>query len=71
MTERLRDLEEIDQRTKRTGICWARRGRILGTRSRSGWYARQLRQKLGDTPAQPRWITTEPGLGYRWLPETT
>ena len=32
-------------------------------------YVRQLRQKLGDTPAEPRWITTEPGLGYRWLPE--
>jgi two-component system, OmpR family, KDP operon response regulator KdpE len=32
-------------------------------------YVRQLRQKLGDTPSQPRWITTEPGLGYRWLPE--
>jgi two-component system KDP operon response regulator KdpE len=32
-------------------------------------YVRQLRKKLGDTPAQPRWITTEPGLGYRWLPE--
>jgi two-component system, OmpR family, KDP operon response regulator KdpE len=32
-------------------------------------YVRQLRQKLGDDPASPRWITTEPGLGYRWLPE--
>src|ERR687895_2135910 len=32
-------------------------------------YVRQLRQKLGDTPSEPRWITTEPGLGYRWLPE--
>jgi len=32
-------------------------------------YVRQLRQKLGDVPANPRWITTEPGLGYRWLPE--
>jgi two-component system KDP operon response regulator KdpE len=32
-------------------------------------YVRQLRQKLGDNPARPRWITTEPGLGYRWLPE--
>ncbi|CAN5451528.1 hypothetical protein BH18ACT16_BH18ACT16_01910 [soil metagenome] len=32
-------------------------------------YVRQLRQKLGDTPSNPRWITTEPGLGYRWLPE--
>ena len=32
-------------------------------------YVRQLRQKLGDDPARPRWITTEPGLGYRWLQE--
>lgn len=34
-------------------------------------YVRQLRKKLGDTPARPRWITTEPGLGYRWLPDPT
>jgi two-component system, OmpR family, KDP operon response regulator KdpE len=35
-------------------------------------FVRQLRKKLGDTPSQPRWITTEPGVGYRWLqdPET-
>lgn len=32
-------------------------------------YVRQIRQKLSDTPSSPRWITTEPGLGYRWLPE--
>ena len=32
-------------------------------------YVKQLRQKLGDTPSDPRWITTEPGLGYRWLAE--
>ena len=32
-------------------------------------YVRQLRQKLRDSPSSPRWITTEPGLGYRWLPE--
>jgi two-component system KDP operon response regulator KdpE len=32
-------------------------------------FVRQLRQKLGDTPSKPRWITTEPGLGYRWLQE--
>jgi two-component system KDP operon response regulator KdpE len=32
-------------------------------------FVRQLRQKLGDDPSSPRWITTEPGLGYRWLPE--
>lgn len=34
-------------------------------------YVRQLRKKLGDTPASPRWITTEPGVGYRWLPDPT
>ena len=32
-------------------------------------FVRQLRQKLHDNPSSPRWITTEPGLGYRWLPE--
>jgi two-component system KDP operon response regulator KdpE len=32
-------------------------------------FVRQLRQKLRDNPAHPRWITTEPGVGYRWLPE--
>jgi two-component system KDP operon response regulator KdpE len=31
-------------------------------------YVKQLRRKLGDRPSDPRWITTEPGLGYRWLP---
>jgi two-component system, OmpR family, KDP operon response regulator KdpE len=32
-------------------------------------FVRQLRQKLRDKPSDPRWITTEPGLGYRWLVE--
>lgn len=32
-------------------------------------FVRQLRKKLGDDAAFPRWITTEPGLGYRWLPD--
>jgi two-component system, OmpR family, KDP operon response regulator KdpE len=32
-------------------------------------YIRQLRQKLADDPARPKWITTEPGIGYRWLVE--
>lgn len=32
-------------------------------------FIRGLRRKLGDDPANPRWITTEPGLGYRWLQE--
>lgn len=32
-------------------------------------FVRQLRRKLGDDSARPRWITTEPGLGYRWVAE--
>ena len=32
-------------------------------------YVRQLRQKLGDDAASPTFIATEPGIGYRWLPE--
>jgi two-component system KDP operon response regulator KdpE len=32
-------------------------------------YVKQLRKKLRDLPSSPRWITTEPGLGYRWLQE--
>lgn len=32
-------------------------------------FVRQLRQKLADDPAKPRFILTEPGLGYRWRPE--
>lgn len=27
----------------------------------------RLRQKLGDDPARPRWLATEPGVGYRFL----
>ncbi|MGH2775353.1 MAG: response regulator [Actinomycetota bacterium] len=43
-------------------------GRGYGTESNYlRLYVRQLRQKLGDMPSSPRWITTEPGLGYRWL----
>lgn len=30
-------------------------------------YVRRLRQKLGDDAAQPRYILTERGLGYRFL----
>ena len=33
-------------------------------------YVRQLRQKLGDDAANPRYIATEPGIGYRFLPTT-
>jgi two-component system KDP operon response regulator KdpE len=27
----------------------------------------KLRQKLGDDPGSPRWLKTEPGVGYRFL----
>lgn len=27
----------------------------------------KLRQKLGDDPGQPRWLKTEPGVGYRFI----
>lgn len=30
-------------------------------------YVRQLRQKLGDDAANPRYIVTEPGIGYRFI----
>ncbi len=29
----------------------------------------KLRQKLGDDPASPRWIATEPGVGLRFIGE--
>lgn len=32
-------------------------------------YVRQLRQKLGDDATAPRFIITEPGVGYRWIAE--
>jgi two-component system, OmpR family, KDP operon response regulator KdpE len=32
-------------------------------------FIRQLRAKLGDNPAKPRFVVTEPGLGYRWKPD--
>jgi two-component system, OmpR family, KDP operon response regulator KdpE len=32
-------------------------------------FIRQLRSKLGDDPARPRFIVTESGLGYRWKPD--
>jgi DNA-binding response OmpR family regulator len=33
-------------------------------------FVRRLRQKLGDNPDQPRYIQTEWGIGYRFLPAT-
>jgi two-component system KDP operon response regulator KdpE len=32
-------------------------------------FVRTLRRKLGDDPSRPRYVVTEPGLGYRWRPE--
>ena len=32
-------------------------------------YVAQLRRKLEADATQPRWILTEPGLGYRWADE--
>ncbi|MGH2674968.1 MAG: response regulator [Actinomycetota bacterium] len=32
-------------------------------------YVRALRRKLRDDPTRPSFVLTEPGLGYRWLPE--
>jgi two-component system KDP operon response regulator KdpE len=29
-------------------------------------FIRQLRLKLGDDAGDPRWICTEPGVGYRF-----
>jgi two-component system, OmpR family, KDP operon response regulator KdpE len=33
-------------------------------------YVRTLRKKLGDDAAAPGLITTEPGVGYRWIGES-
>jgi two-component system KDP operon response regulator KdpE len=33
-------------------------------------YMTQLRRKLEPDPARPRWLRTEPGMGYRYQPET-
>jgi two-component system KDP operon response regulator KdpE len=32
-------------------------------------YVRQLRQKIGDDVALPRYVATERGMGYRWIAE--
>jgi len=32
-------------------------------------YVRALRRKLADDPSRPRYVVTEPGLGYRWRPD--
>ena len=32
-------------------------------------YLAQLRRKLEPVPSRPRYLITEPGMGYRFLPE--
>ena len=32
-------------------------------------YMAQLRRKLEPDPARPRWLITEPGMGYRFEPD--
>jgi two-component system KDP operon response regulator KdpE len=32
-------------------------------------YLAQLRRKLEPNPARPRWLITEPGMGYRYQPD--
>jgi two-component system KDP operon response regulator KdpE len=32
-------------------------------------YMAQLRRKLEPDPAQPCWLITEPGMGYRFQPD--
>ena len=34
-------------------------------------YMAQLRRKLEPDPARPRWLQTEPGMGYRFQPDPT
>jgi two-component system KDP operon response regulator KdpE len=34
-------------------------------------YMAQLRRKLEPDPARPRWLQTEPGMGYRFEPDPT
>ncbi|WP_421119267.1 response regulator [Aquihabitans daechungensis] len=44
-------------------------GRGVGSEGRQYLrvYTGQLRSKLGDDAAAPRFILTEPGVGYRWI----
>ncbi|TMD04051.1 MAG: response regulator transcription factor [Chloroflexi bacterium] len=37
----------------------------IGDRYNTRYVITQLRKKLGDDPARPRYISTEPGVGYR------
>jgi len=39
-----------------------------GARGNLRLYMAQLRRKLEPDPARPRWLVTEPGMGYRFQP---
>ena len=39
----------------------------VGDRYNTRYVVAQIRRKLGDDPAQPRYIETEPGVGYRLI----
>lgn len=53
-----------------TELLTAMRGDALHTeRSYLRIYLQQLRRKLEPDPARPRHFITEPGLGYRFLPD--
>jgi two-component system KDP operon response regulator KdpE len=34
-------------------------------------YVGQLRKKLEEDPSRPRYIFTEPGIGYRWVEDVS
>jgi two-component system KDP operon response regulator KdpE len=45
-----------------------RRGRVHESDTQSlRVFASQLREKLGDDPARPRFVANEPGIGYRFI----
>ena len=43
----------------------------IGDRYNTRYVVAQLRKKLGDDPARPRYISSEPGVGYRLETERT
>jgi two-component system KDP operon response regulator KdpE len=55
--------------TTPTELLMAMRGSSEHTeRSYLRIYMQQLRRKLEIDPARPRYLITEPGLGYRYVP---
>jgi len=50
-------------------LLLAMRGHLDHTeRSYLRIYIQQLRRKLEPDPARPRYLLTEPGMGYRYVP---